>query len=62
MKAAAFGHVGRIDEGRKAVEDLLTLKPDFQARGRKLMGKFIKFDDIAERIIDGLDKAGLKVG
>jgi TolB-like protein len=61
MKAAAFGQAGRIEEGRQAAETLLALKPDFPARGRILIGHYIKFDDIAGDIIDGLGKVGLNI-
>jgi hypothetical protein len=39
----------------------LTLKPDFIARGRVLIGHYIKFDDIVERTIDGLRRVGVAV-
>ena len=61
MKAAAFGQAGRIEEGRQATENLLALKPDFPARGRILIGHYIKYDDIAGDIIDGLGKVGVKI-
>ncbi len=61
MKAAAFGQTGRIEEGRQAAQTLLALKPDFPARGRILIGHYIKFDDIVGDIIDGLGKVGLTV-
>jgi len=59
MKAAVFGHLGRDEEGKRAVENLLELKPDFPSRGRTLIRYYIKFDDIAERTISGLGKVGL---
>lgn len=58
-KAATLGLLGREDEGKKAVEDLLKLKPDFPNRGRILIGRYIKFDEIVERVVDGLRKSGL---
>jgi tetratricopeptide (TPR) repeat protein len=61
MKAAAFGQAGRFEEGRKAAHSLLALKPDFPARGRFLIGHYIKFDDIVGDIIDGLGKVGVKI-
>jgi len=61
MKAATFGLLGRYEEGKRAVEDLLKLKPDFSTRGRILIGRYIKFEDILERTIDGLRKSGLHV-
>jgi TolB-like protein/Flp pilus assembly protein TadD len=61
MKAAAFGQAGRFEEGRQAVQNLLALKPDFPDRGRILIGHYIKYDDIAGDVIDGLGKVGLKI-
>lgn len=61
MKAASFGQTGRIEEGKKAAETLLSLKPDFPARGRILIGHYIKYDDIAGDVIDGLGKVGLTI-
>ncbi len=61
MKAAVFGLMDRIEEGREAVKNLLALKPDFQARGRILIRHYIKFDDVFEQMIDGLDRCGLRI-
>jgi len=61
MKAAAFGQLGRIEEGREATENLLKLKPDFPTRGRVLIGHYVKFEEIVERIISGLGQCGLEI-
>jgi len=61
MKAATLGLLGRIEEGKQAVQNLLILKPDFQARGRILIRHYIKFDDIVEKIIISLDRCGLNI-
>jgi len=61
MKAATLGLLERIDDGKQAVEDLLKLKPDFTNRGRLLIKHYIKFDDIFDRMIEGLNKVGLSI-
>jgi adenylate cyclase len=61
IKAATLGLLGRIQEGKKAREDLLKLKPNFSACGRVLIKHHIKFDDIHSRIIEGLKKVGLSI-
>jgi len=61
IKAATLGLLGRIDEGKESVEDLLKLKPNFKSRGRVLIGNYVKFDDIVGRIIEGLNKVGLSI-
>jgi tetratricopeptide (TPR) repeat protein len=59
MKAAACGLTGNREEGRRTAADLLALKPDFPRRGRDLIGHYIKFDDIAERTVEGLAGSGI---
>lgn len=61
MKAATFGQPGRVEEGKRAVKNLLKLKPDFPSRGRIGLGHYTKFDGIVKRVIDGLRKVGLNV-
>jgi len=61
MKAAACGLIGKREEGRQAAGDLLALKPDFPRQGRRLIRYYIKFDDIVNRTIEGLEKCGLRV-
>jgi len=60
-KAATFGQMGRLKEGKQAVDNLFKLKPDFPSRGRILIKHYIKFEEIVERVIDGLYKVGLKI-
>jgi tetratricopeptide (TPR) repeat protein len=61
MKASVLGLQNRLDESRPAVEDLLNLKPDFCSRGRKLIRYYIKFDEIEDRAIAGLQNCGLAI-
>ncbi len=60
-KAATLGLLGRTTEAQKFVKKLLESKPDFPDKARMLIGHYVKFDDIVERIIDGLGKAGLDI-
>ena len=60
-KASALGLLGNIEDGREAAAELLKLKPDFAERGRLLIRHYIKFDDIVERVIKGLNAVGIKV-
>ena len=59
MRACSLGHLGRLDEARAQVTELLREKPTFAARGRFLIGCFIKPDDLQEKVVEGLRKAGL---
>ena len=61
LAASICGHLGRIEEGQTCVNALLALRPDFARRGRVLIGRYVKFEDIADRIIEGLDKLGLQI-
>ena len=61
LKAAACGHLGKTEEGQVCVRTLLALKPEFAQRGRILIGRYVKFEDIADRIIEGLGKLGMNI-
>ena len=60
-RAATLGHMDRIDEGRAAVDELVTLKPDIGNRGRTLISHGIVHDDLANRVIAGLRNVGLDI-
>jgi len=61
LKAAALGLIGKTKEGKHAVAALLKLNPDFAKHGRTLIKHYIKFDDIFERVLEGLERAGLSI-
>ncbi len=61
LKASACGHLGKVEEGQACVEALQALKPDFTNRCRTLIGRYVKFEDIADRIIEGLGKVGMNI-
>ena len=56
--SSALGHLGRLDEARRAGGDLLDLKPDFSL---SFIARTMPFKNPAhlERFLDGLRKAGL---
>lgn len=60
-KCATLGLLGRTEEGRRFAAQLLSLKPDFIERGRRLVQHYIKFDDLTDRVIAGLGAAGVEV-
>jgi len=59
MRAAALGQLGRQKEAKTAVSQLLKLEPDFATRGRPLISRYVKVDDLVDKIIEGLRKADL---
>ncbi len=60
-KASTLGLLGKHEKGEKFAEGLLRIKPDFPGKARKLIGRYVKFDEIVERVIEGLNLAGLRV-
>jgi len=59
MRAATLGRLGRHDEAKTAVGQLLKLEPDFATRGRWLISRYVKVDDLVDTIIEDLRKVGL---
>jgi adenylate cyclase len=59
MQACCLGHLGRLDEARGEIAEILRTTPDFAGRGRTLIGRLIKLPELQARIVDGLAKAGL---
>jgi adenylate cyclase len=60
LQAGALGQLGRREEARKAVQDLLVLRPDFAATARQEYTKWYDSDNV-EHMIEGLRKAGLEI-
>jgi adenylate cyclase len=61
LKASACGHLGKIEEGQACARALLKLKPDFEQRGRELIQRYIKLEDIVDRVIAGLGAVGIDI-
>jgi adenylate cyclase len=61
FRAATLGHLEKYDEGEKYAKELLEMKPDFPGKARDLIGRAIKFEEIVERVIEGLNKVGLGI-
>src|ERR1039458_557110 len=61
ISAASYGQLGEPDAARKALKELLEIRPDFAEVVRVEIGKW--FDsDLVEHFVEGLSKAGLAVG
>ncbi|MGA2401300.1 MAG: hypothetical protein ABSG91_06290, partial [Syntrophobacteraceae bacterium] len=60
MRAAALGQLEREREAKVAVDELLAVKVDFPACGRKLIGFLVKDPQVVQLLFDGLRKAGLE--
>jgi hypothetical protein len=49
-----------MEEARKALRDMLALKPNYAQVARELHGRWIE-PDLVEQLMDGLRKAGLEI-
>jgi serine/threonine protein kinase/tetratricopeptide (TPR) repeat protein len=58
--ATAYGQLGEQEAARNAVQDLLTIKPDFAVAGRDELRKWWDAE-LIEHLIEGLRKAGLEI-
>lgn len=61
LRAAALGRLGREPEGAQALSELLRLKPDLSTNGPFLIGCYVKFDNLADALLDGLRQTGLPI-
>jgi TolB-like protein/predicted Ser/Thr protein kinase len=58
--AAAYGQLGEQEAARNAVQELLTIRPDFAVTGRDELRKWWNAE-LTEHLIEGLRKAGLEI-
>ena len=58
--AICYAQLGQMEEARKALRDMLALKPNYAQVARELHGRWIE-PDLVEQLMDGLRKAGLKI-
>ena len=59
MRACCLGHLGRLEEARLEAAELFAKKPDFASRGHTLIGRLVKFPDLQQMVVEGLEKAGV---
>lgn len=59
--AAAYGQLGEVELARKALSELLSLRPDFATPAIRLEQEKWFNPDYSERMIEGLRKAGLEI-
>jgi TolB-like protein/Flp pilus assembly protein TadD len=59
--AICYAQLGQMEEARKALRDMLALKPNYAEVARELHGRWID-PDLVEQLMDGLRKAGLEIG
>jgi adenylate cyclase len=59
LRATTLGQLDRQSEAKQHISDLKTLKPDFESKARYLISRYVKEEELVEKIIEGLQKAGL---
>jgi TolB-like protein/Tfp pilus assembly protein PilF len=58
--AMVYGQLGKTEAAKKAVDDLLRLKPDFGSSARNELRKWLDHE-LVEHAVKGLRKAGLEI-
>ncbi|HSZ21360.1 MAG TPA: protein kinase [Candidatus Acidoferrum sp.] len=58
--AAVYGQLGELEAARRAVRDLLAIRPDFASVAREELAKWWDAE-LIEHLIDGLRKAGMEI-
>jgi len=61
MLTSSLGHLGRRDDAHASAAELLRAKPQFAHRGRRLIGHYIKSDELRATIFEGLGKADVHI-
>ena len=61
LRAAALGQLNRRKDAKQDLNDLISMRPDFQNSARDLINRYLKDDIVVDRILEGLRKAGLSV-
>ena len=58
--ACVLGQLGRTEDAQRSVQDLLKMYPDFPAKARAELGKWIE-PELVEQFVEGMRKAGLEI-
>ncbi len=61
IRAASLGQLSHYSEARKAVDELLILKPDFERQGRRWILRVVFMEEHLDMLAVGLRKAGLEL-
>ncbi len=59
LQAASLSELGRKDEARSVIADLVSQYPDFPANAREAIANYIYESDLVDRMMVSLENAGL---
>lgn len=60
MRAAAYGQLGQLESGRRELENLFAIEPDFKTLGYEAVLKMFFRKESALAVMSGLQKVGFK--
>ena len=60
-RAAACGQLGDRDNARMAIDEIISLRPDFIDDPRRYLNCYIMQDELVDHVIEGLIKAGCPI-
>jgi len=61
MQTVSLAFLGRRKEAAALAGQIVARQPEFLRRGRWLIRRYVKFDELVERIEQGLSDAGLQL-
>lgn len=61
QRIAVLGQLNRPDEAQDHLAHLAQLRPDFEQKARDLISRLVKEPSLVDHLLEGLQKAGLKV-
>jgi len=61
LRAANLGQLNRKKKALEQIRELKKLKPDFEDKAYDLISRYVKEEDLVEKVVEGLRKAGLKI-
>ena len=59
LRTAVLGQLKSISEAKANIIQLKQLKPNFEEKAQYLISQFVKEEDLAEKVMEGLRKAGM---
>ena len=61
LRTAVLGKLGRKSDAEKEISILQNFVPEFETKAHYLISRFVKEEQLAEHIIEGLNQAGMKI-